>query len=149
MGWRFWKKRKSTWPYYDSDYYKNYQAVVESSDVSWSRSDQQAKASESVSSDDERIIWRDETEEVDLEVEVSENLEVIDLVDSELSQQQELEAGIDEIIESEPDDDELDTKLTELVEKLLLDTAEKPSRGSDKLGESLASYTQAMNELGY
>jgi hypothetical protein len=149
LGWRFWKKRKSTWPYYDSDYYKNYQAVVESSDVSWSRSDQQAKASESVSSDDERIIWRDETEEVDLEVEVSENLEVIDLVDSELSQQQELEAGIDEIIESEPDDDELDTKLTELVEKLLLDTAEKPSRGSDKLGESLASYTQAMNELGY
>ena len=149
MGWRFWKKRKSTWPYYDSDYYKNYQPVIDDSEVSWSRSDQQAKASESVSSDDERIIWRDETEEVDLEVEVSENLEVIDLVDSELAQQQELEAGIDEIIESEPDDDELDTKLTELVEKLLLDTAEKPSRGNDKLGESLASYTQAMNELGY
>jgi hypothetical protein len=149
LGWRFWKKRRSSWPYYDSEYYKSYQPVIDDSEVSWSRSDQQAKASESVSSDDERIIWRDETEEVDLEVEVSENLEVIDLVDSELSQQQELEAGIDEIIESEPDDDELDTKLTELVEKLLLDTAEKPSRGSDKLGESLASYTQAMNELGY
>jgi hypothetical protein len=149
LGWRFWKKRRFSWPYYDSEYYKSYQPVIDDSEVSWSRSDQQVKASESVSSDDERIIWRDETEEVDLEVEVSENLEVIDLVDSELSQQQELEAGIDEIIESEPDDDELDTKLTELVEKLLLDTAEKPSRGSDKLGESLASYTQAMNELGY
>ncbi len=136
MGWRFWKKRKSNWHYHDSEYYKSYQPVIDNSEVSWSRSEQQAKASESVSSDDERIIWRDETEEVDL-------------ADSELAQQQELEAGIDEIIESEPDDDELDTKLTELVEKLLLDTAEKPSRGSDKLGESLASYTQAMNELGY
>jgi hypothetical protein len=106
---RRFKRNKPRWPYYDSDYYKNYQPIAGESIISWARVDEELEVFEPEAFDEDRIFWSDEVVEpepepeqptlpVNSEADFEEQLDRI-VLENQDSDEEEFSVALDELIE--------------------------------------------------
>jgi hypothetical protein len=109
------KRNRSRWPYYDSDYYKNYQPIAGESFISWARVDEELEVSEPEAFDEDRIFSDDELVEPEPKPE-PEPEQLTLAVNSEADFEEQLDRIVLE--KQDSDEEEFGVALDELIERM-------------------------------